>query len=367
MPKKINTSTKKVETKKQEKTNKFLDLFKSYQEPDDNNVKKIVYEAEKPSIALTKNVIISFMVGLMIGLMVMLLIIPDRIAKLENGQEVIVEIDDKTITADKLYNEMKENYAINYLINSIDNIILSELYPEDNEMKTTVNETADYYIATYETYYGYTVDQFLSSNGYKNRAEFLEQLKLDYRRNLYYKKYVKELITDKEINDYYTKNVNGDIGSKYISIAIEEDSTKSKMIVDTILKELNSGSTYEDIVKKYKTDIKYEDLKYISFDTEIDESYLNVLKKLSNNSYSKVPLKSSTDYKIIFRTDQKEKEELDTIKDRIINILATKKENDDKSLYYKALYQMRIDNKVVIKDLELAAKYEEYIKEVTNN
>lgn len=353
--------------KQEKKSNKFLDLFKSYQEPEEikkNNKEKIILESnEKTS---TKTIVISFVVGLMIGLMLMLLIIPDRIAKLENGQEVIVEIGDQAITADKLYNDMKENYAINFLINSIDNIILEKLYPEDNEMKTTVNETADYYIATYETYYGYTVDQFLASNGYKNRTEFINQLKLDYRRNLYYKNYVKELVTDKEINDYYNNHVYGDIGSKYISIEIT-DSTKSKLMVDTILKELAKGSTYEDIVKKYKTDIKYEDLKYISFDTDIDESYLNVLKKLSNNSYSKVALKSSTDYKIIFRTDQKEKDELDDIKERIINIIATQKENDDKSLYYKALYQMRITNNVVIKDVELASKYESYIKEVTNN
>jgi len=372
MPKK----SKKIENNKsiknnEKKANKFLELFKSYEEPEDNKNNKLKEmmktEDLKTNTSSTKSIIISLVIGFFIGLMVMGLIIPDRIAKLENGQEVIVEIKDKIITADNLYKDMKNNYAINYLIQNIDNIILSDLYPEDNDMKTAINETADYYIATYETYYGYSLEQFLNSNGFKSRNEFLEQLKLDYRRNKYYKEYVKSLITDKEINDFYNARVFGEIGTKYISINIEEDSNKTKLILQTILQQLEDGYTYEDIVKKYKTDIKYEDLGYISFDTEIDNSYLNILKKLSNNTYSTVPIKSSTDYKIIFRTNQKEKEELDIIKDRIIKSLALQKENDDKTLYYKALNQMRIDNKVIIKDTELAMKYNNYIKEVTNN
>lgn len=369
MPKKLDNSKKKNNSKDNDKQNKFLELFKSYKEPEEekNSKYKELYNDTKIQTqnTPTKNIIISFIVGLFIGLLIMLIFIPDRIAKLENGQEVIVEIGEKNITADKLYKEMKENYAINYLIQSIDNIILSEMYPEDNEMKTSINDTADYYIATYETYYGYTVDQFLSTNGYKNRNDYLEKLKLDYRRNKYYKEYVKSLVTDNEIDEYYNNIVFGSIGTKYISINIDADSDKTKLILQTILNELKNGNTYEDIIKKYKTDIKYEDLGYIDFDTEIDNSYLNILKKLTNNSYSTVPIKSSTDYKIVFRTDQKEKEEKEALKEKIIAKLALEKENNDKTLYYKALNKLRIDNKVVIKDTELAAKYENYIREIT--
>ena len=364
MPKKV-VKKEAQNTNNTKKSNKFLDLFKSYQEPEDNSNKIKITSVELKTTP-TKNIIISFVVGLFIGLMIMLLLLPDRIAKLENGEEVIVQIGEKTITADNLYLDMKENYTISLLIQKIDNIILSELYPEDNEMKTAVNETADYYIATYETYYGNTVDQFLSSNGYKNRDDYLEKLKLDYRRNKYYKEYVKSLITDKEINDYYNNNVFGSIGTKYISISID-DTERSKIVLQTILNELKSGSTYEEVVKKFKADIKYQDLEYIDFDTEIDTSYLNILKKLSDNTYSTVPLQSSTDYKIIFRTDQKDKEELDTIKDKIINKIANYKEANDKTLYYKALNKLRADNKVVIKDTELATKYENYIRDITNN
>ena len=39
------------------------------------------------------------------------------------------------------------------------------LYPENNDMKTEVNSMADYYISMYETYYGYTEEQFLKANG----------------------------------------------------------------------------------------------------------------------------------------------------------------------------------------------------------
>ena len=41
---------------------------------------------------------------------------PDRIAKLENGEEPIATIDNENITANMLYNDMKESYSIDSLL-----------------------------------------------------------------------------------------------------------------------------------------------------------------------------------------------------------------------------------------------------------
>ena len=107
MPKK---EVKKAQNTNNKKSNKFLDLFKSYQEPDDNTNKIKITSVELKTTP-TKNIIISFVIGLFIGLLIMLLFIPDRIAKLENGEEVVVETSKGNITANDIYNDLKESYA----------------------------------------------------------------------------------------------------------------------------------------------------------------------------------------------------------------------------------------------------------------
>lgn len=366
--KKNNTSNKKnIEEKNNATKKKFMSLFESYEEPETKKNKQLkqIVEIEENKTFDTKNIIISFIVGLVIGLIIMLLFIPDRIAKLQNGEEAIVQIGDKYITADKLYNEMKNNYAINFLIQNIDNIILSDLYPENNEMKTTVNNTADYYISMYETLYGYGEDQFLSSNGFATRADFINQLELDYRRNKYFTEYVKKMITDNDIENYYTNNVFGPISTKYISI--ESDKDNAEQIMNDILNRLKTGDELNNIIKDYKGYIKYEDLGYVEFDSDISDIYINTLQKLDNNTYTQEVITDDNTYKIIFREEQNEKQGLEEIKERVINALINKKENEDKTLYYKALYAMRIENKMEIKDTELANKYNQYIKEVTSD
>ena len=56
--------------------------------------------------------------------LVVILIWPDRIAKLENGLEPVASIDGLTVTAEDLYEDMKEIYSVNNLLDIIDNKIL---------------------------------------------------------------------------------------------------------------------------------------------------------------------------------------------------------------------------------------------------
>ena len=248
---------------------------------------------------INKTTVATFIIGLSIGLLIMLLFMPDRIATLENGEEVIVSIADKNITANDLYNDMKEYYSVNVLLERIDKMLLEEKYPEDNDMKTEVNKMADYYISMYETYYGYTEDEFLASNEFKNRDEFIEALKLEYRRNKCFDEYTQSLITDKEINSYYENNVYGDIKTKYISVAGTDDNAKS--LTERIINRLNNGESYDAVVEHYKDRITTKELDYVSFDSDLDKSYLDALKKLNNNSYTKEAIQDSNGYKIIFR------------------------------------------------------------------
>ena len=46
-------------------------------------------------------------------------------------------------------------------------ILIEKKYKEDDEMKTSINNTAEYYYSIYEQNYGYTKDTFLKQNGFK--------------------------------------------------------------------------------------------------------------------------------------------------------------------------------------------------------
>ena len=91
---------------------------------------------------------------------------------------------------------MKEYYSVNILLNEIDDMILTKMYPENDDMNTEVEETAEQYYSYYESG-GYTREEFLKQYGFASEKDFVESLKLDYRRNKYYEEYVEKMITDK--------------------------------------------------------------------------------------------------------------------------------------------------------------------------
>ncbi|MBR1376921.1 MAG: peptidylprolyl isomerase [Bacilli bacterium] len=337
-------------------------LLRDYDE-ENKNKKKVLNETDNSNNK--RNIVTAFIVGLLIGVGIMAIIVPDRIAKLENGEEIIVKINDKNITADELYTDMKEYYTVDILLDKIDNIILTKIYPEDNDMKTEINNIADYYISMYETYYGYTEEQFLEANNFKNRDEFLDAIALDYRRNKCLEDYTKSLVTENEINKYYKDSVYGDIETKYISVSGTDDTSKS--LAERIINRLNNGESYDDVVEHYGDRITSEDLGYISFDNELDDVYIDSLLALENNNYTTTPVNTDDGYMIILRGESKDKPSLDDVKGKIIDILAKQKQSEDSTLIYKALIDIRKNNGLEIKDTDLSKKYNDYIKTNTSN
>ena len=308
--------------------------------------------------------VISFVLGLAIGLIVMACFIPERIAKLSNGEEVIVSINENNITANDLYKDMKEEYSMDLLLNKVDNVILTSLYPENNDMKVEVNKMADYYISMYESYYGYTEEKFLEANNFKNKEDFLKTLTLEYRRNEYYNEYLKKQITDNEIEKYYNENIFGDIETKYILV----DSTKenSKELAEKIINRLKNNEKYEDIIKHYGDRITSKDLGFVTYENDLSDAFITELIKLNDGEYTKTALEENNKYYIIFRISSKDKKSLEEVKDDIINkVVENKKKENDKS-YFQALIELRKSNNVKFGDTDLAKKYEEYIKQYEN-
>ena len=328
--------------------------------------KQVISKLDK--ISNNKALIYSFVAGALIAILVVIIIWPKRIATLADGTQPVATFNETIITADELYNDMKNYYSISLLLDNIDNKLLSGMYPSDDEMESSVKENAEYYLESYKTYYGYTTEQFLSRNGFKNYDEFLEYLKLSYRRNKYYEDYVNGLVTDKEIETYYDKNVYGDISTKHIlveanSSATDEEKENALALAKEIIAKLNEGKTFDEVKDEYADSITYEDLGYRSFDASLEESYKKEMERLGNGEYSKTPIQTSYGYHIVYRVDQKEKPTLEEVKDAIINVLATEKKNADENLYDKALINLRKEANLEFQDTVMGNKYEDYTKD----
>lgn len=304
----------------------------------------------------------TFFVGLVIGLIAMRLCFPERIAKLADGTEVVVSYNDKEITADTLYEDMKEFFSVNVLLNDVDMGILDAKYGDSDERKESAEYNTKYYIDMYKDYYGYSEEEAIKALGFSTREELYEYFELDFLRNKYYDEYLKKEITDKTINKYYKDKVYGDYNTKHILVKVASDATskekkEAKKLAEEIIKKLNSGKTWEEVTEEYKDQITAEDLGVKTFKDSIDEAYVKAALALKVNTYSKKPVLGSYGYHIIYKVAQEDKKPLEEIKDDVISLIKTDMEKKDPKLLYKVLVGLRKEANLKIYDTKLNDEY----------
>ena len=350
VPKKESKKESKKDTKKVNKVN-------------DDKVFKMLEFFDKYRLAIYGAV-----GGILITVLVVVIIWPDRIATLKDGTQPVAEIDGYTVTANDLYEDMKDVYSISSLLDKIDNKILVEKYPETDEMNDELKQQAESYYSAYKQYYKMDKETFLSNNGFGSEKAFLEYLRLQYRRNKYAEDYIKTLISDKEVEKYYEDKVYGDINTKHIlvkvdSSASDEDKKKAEDLAKEIISKLNDGKSFDDVKEEYKDQITYEELGYKSYNANLESAYMEAMQKLENNSYSKEPVKTSYGYHVIYRIDQKEKPALEDFKEEIIDSLVSEKKSEDKNISYVALDKMREESGLKFSDTVLEKKYNTYMSQ----
>lgn len=350
VPKKESKKESKKDTKKVNKVN-------------DDKVFKMLEFFDKYRLAIYGAV-----GGILITVLVVVIIWPDRIATLKDGTQPVAEIDGYTVTANDLYEDMKDVYSISSLLDKIDNKILEEKYPETDEMNDELKQQAESYYSAYKQYYKIDKETFLSNNGFGSEKAFLEYLRLQYRRNKYAEDYIKTLISDKEVEKYYEDKVYGDINTKHILVKVDssvsdEDKKKAEDLAKEIISKLNNGKSFDDVKEEYKDQITYEELGYKSYNANLESAYMEAMQKLENNSYSKEPVKTSYGYHVIYRIDQKEKPALEDVKEEIIDSLVSEKKSEDKNISYVALDKMREESGLKFSDTVLEKKYNTYMSQ----
>lgn len=302
-------------------------------------------------------------------------------AKLSNGNKTIVKMNEVSISADELYQELKEKYAINIIVDQIDHKLFDTKYKSDNNEKKSIDNEIAQIKQTYNTEatFNTVIQQYF---GVKNEEELRKVLSLEYKRNLAVEEYIKKNLTEDEIQTYYDTKTIGDIQASHILIKstatnsdTDEEKKKkeeeAKRKAEEIIKKLDNGEKFDKLAKKYSNDSGTAkdggNLGYFNKNDNLDENFVNAAALLKVNEYTKSPVKTQYGYHIILKTKEKNKPKLDKIKEEIQSNLTQEKLKEDSTLHYKTLIKIREEAGIKFKDTQIKKAYNELMDKLTNN
>jgi foldase protein PrsA len=258
--------------------------------------------------------------------------------KLEDGKEIVAEIDGFKVTAEELYDAMKKETGINILMDEIDGFIAKKEITDD----AGANSYADAQINSYKASYqqsGQSFAQALLDAGFKTEAEFKAVLALNYKKNKVFENYIKGTFTDAEIEKYYDESITGEQTVRHILIIpdvtdtmtdeqkkAEED--KALATAKDIIKRLDSGADFASLAKEKSEDTgtAANGGLFANFTAEgTDKDFFKAAKALKANEYTKEPVKSQFGYHVILKVSEKDKKALKDVRDYVIESLLNDK------------------------------------------
>lgn len=305
----------------------------------------------------------------------------EKKTELKGGEDELVTFKDSklNISTNDLYEKLKDKYGINFLIDMIDTNILNKEY-EDSD---SINDYVDIQVNSLRNYYKTETEflEYINNYGYKNVEELEEYFKLNYKRNLAVKDYLKTLISDDDVTDYYNDKVTGDIEAKHILVEVkttdsmtedEKRTTKEdalKKAKEAITK-LNEGKTFEEVSKEYSDDDATKNnggsMGFVNT-LNLDDVTRQELTKLEVGKYSTEPLETEYGYEIFLKVSVKDKPKLEEVKTHIIETLTDEKLTKDSKLQYKAMEYIRDKYEFSIKDEDLEIYYENTMNNLLNS
>ena len=72
-----------------------------------------------------------------------------KVPKLKNGEEAVVTLKGSDISVDTLYNQIKEKYALEALLDLMDTEILNQKYKDTKEVKNEVQDEINNMVEQY--------------------------------------------------------------------------------------------------------------------------------------------------------------------------------------------------------------------------
>ncbi len=287
---------------------------------------------------------------------------------LEDGKESVVEFTDGGISAEELYEKLKETYGLEAIVDLIDGKLLDEEYDSDSDEDTYVSQT----ISSLKEQWGEDFETNIRNFGVSTEKDFKEYVRLTYRKDKWVEDYAKSQVNDTQIQEYYDEEVVGDIEASHILIAVNasQDATddekkdaeeKALAKANEVISKLKNGEKFEDLAKEYSDDAANKNsggaLGSFNDRSNYDKNFLEAAIKLEVGKFSTTPVKSQYGYHIIYKTKQGDKPELDDIKDEIIDAVAPTLISNDSSFATKAILALREKYGIKITDSDIKSKY----------
>lgn len=294
--------------------------------------------------------------------------------KLSNGEEVIASVDGKEFTANELYDSMKNQYGTSILINMIDDYISGIEIENSEDADVYADSLISQYKLQYEQY-GMDFASALASAGYADEAAFKEVLVADYKKNEVTKKYLKEEITDKDIQKYYDEKISEELNVKHILVipdvkdgATDDEKSEAETVAYNkaldLIKKLDDGADFEQLAKDNSDDTASAAnggvINNVTKEGYVTEFY-NAAYALEEGKYTSTPVKSEYGYHIIYLVSKNEKASLDELRDTIVDSIVDEKLEADSNLEMTTWDKIRSKYKMNINDTKIKNTYESTI------
>ena len=321
-------------------------------------------------------------IGTAIALVIVLLV--KKVPKLDNGSEVVASIDGYELTANDLYDNLRDASGYYVLTDLIDNFIAKKEITDT----TKAYEYADSYIESFKIQYekaGNDFDAYIKSTG-KKLEDIRESIAMTYLVDMAARNYIKSEITDKEINAYYKDNIYEELTVRHILIktnvskdATNEEKSKAKAEAlkksNEILAKYKNGEKFEDLAKTYSEDTGTKDDGglYANFNkTNTDAAFFKAAYALKDGEVTSSPVLSEYGYHIILKVGNNEKPKLENVKEEILKGILDNKIKKDSTLIDKSWVKLREKYNLQIFDTKLNETYKVMAentknKKATNN
>ena len=296
--------------------------------------------------------------------------------ELKDGKEVVASVKKKKFTAEDLFDELKDEYGYDVLMDMIDTYISNTEIKDNEESDEYAKNQVDSLKSQYEAS-GYDFDQILTNYGYSSRDELEKSYAKNYKKELVAKKYIKEnKVTDDAIEQYYKDEIYGTYTVKHILISpettddmsdeeVKKAEEKALKEAENVIKKLNESDKVDDVwpelVKKYSDDsgsVKDEGLISDFTKGDVVDEFFDATVALKKGEYTKTPVKSTYGYHIILKVKETDKPSLKDSKEEIINNLVDNYIGNDSSLIDSVWTELREKYNLKINDTDLNKEYQ---------
>lgn len=304
-----------------------------------------------------------------------------RIPKLKDGNEIVATIKGKDITANDLFESLKESYGTSALLDIIDTYIANKEVKITDDDKEYANEVVDYYKEMAEYYqveFITFINNYLGLTDITSEKEFNDFVLEDYKKTLVVKNYLIDNAKEEDLKEYYEANYSDKLTVKHILIEVDpenEDSEaadeEARETAEEIINKLNDtdkddldekfnelARDYSDDTQTYNNGGLMEDL----VKANIQESFFNAAYELEDGEYTKEPVKTTYGYHVILKVSSKPADKYEDVIDAVKSEYADSLLSLDSSIMTLTWDEIRNKYKLSINDDIIKEAYEKQIE-----